>query len=80
METNREGAAPYIIKAMEEVERSKKWTAQKAGIALTTFHRKLNGGADFTVTELIRIAQVLGVHPADLLPGQFRRDTEKAAA
>lgn len=64
--------AHIILAAMESAERSQKWTANKAGIAITTFSRKLHGGADFTLSELARIAKALGVHPADLLPAEFR--------
>lgn len=61
-----------VTAAMQTAERSKRWTAEKAGIALTTFHRKLRGGADFTVPELSRIAKALGVRPSSLLPEEFR--------
>ena len=46
--------------------------ADRAGIANATFRRKLRGGGDFTVSEVARIAQALGIHPADLLPTEFR--------
>ena len=71
METTRTGSSAQIEKALKKVERTQKWTADKAGIAHTTFHRKMNGGADWTVNELSRIAAVLGVAPADLLPEEF---------
>lgn len=72
METKRTGASAQIEKALKQVERTQKWTADKAGIAHTTFHRKMNGGADWTVGELARIAQALGVRPSELLPAEFR--------
>ena len=71
METKRKGASAQIEKALKNVERTQKWTADKAGIAHTTFHRKMNGGSDWTVSELARIANVLGVAPAELLPEEF---------
>lgn len=64
--------AQKILDAIDRVERTQKWTATKAGIALTTFSRKLHGGGDFTLSEISRIAKVLGIHPADLLPDEFR--------
>lgn len=72
MTTNTATAADMISAAMKTADRSMKWTADRAGIAVPTFRRKLNGGGDFTVSELARIARALGVHPADLLPEQFR--------
>lgn len=72
METKRTGSSAQIEKALKRVERTQKWTADKAGIAHTTFHRKMNGGADWTVGELARVADVLGVHPSELLPVEFR--------
>lgn len=54
--------------------RTKKSTAMRAGIALSTFERKmLAGGDDFKVTELRRIAAALGVHPATLMPPDLAR-------
>lgn len=44
--------------------------ADEAAIARTTLIRKLAGGSDFTVHELIRIAAALGVPVVDLLPGR----------
>lgn len=62
-----------ILAAMRRVERSQKWTADKAGIARTTFTRKLNGGTDYTISEVARIARALGVSPSELLPEEFRQ-------
>jgi DNA-binding phage protein len=56
---------------MLRAERSKNWTALKAGLSPTTFQRKLNHEGDFTINELTRIARALGVHPASLLPKEF---------
>ena len=70
--------AVLVIDAMKRAERSQKWTARKAGIALTTFGRKLNGGSAFTLGEVARIAHALGVHPADLLPSEFDRETDSS--
>ena len=78
METKRTGASAQIEKALKRVERTQKWTADKSGIAHTTFHRKMNGGSDWTVGELARIAQVLDIHPLDLLPDEFRGMSEAA--
>ena len=67
-----ETTANVIQKAMDDADRTAKWTADRAGIADPTFRRKLNGGGDFTVSEVARIAKALSIHPADLLPAEFR--------
>lgn len=72
MATNEDSTATLVAAAMRGADRSMKWTADRAGIANATFRRKLRGGGDFTVSEVARIAQALGIHPADLLPGEFR--------
>lgn len=63
--------AELIEEARLDAERSIKWTAEKSGIALTTFKRKLNGGTDFTVSETYRVAKALGVEAFTLLPTGF---------
>lgn len=63
--------AARVAEAMKNADRSQKWTAENAGFSVSTFRRKLNGGADFTVGEVGRIAKVLNVPPADLLPHQW---------
>ena len=63
-----------VIEALMRTDRSEKWTADRAGIAYPTFRRRLRGDRDFTVNELGRIAQALGIHPSELLPEQFRAD------
>ncbi|QAB16984.1 XRE family transcriptional regulator [Leucobacter muris] len=75
-------AAELIEEARLDAERSIKWTAEKSGIALTTFKRKLNGGTDFTVSETLRVARALGVEPFTLLPTGFlpQRAAEVLAA
>lgn len=72
MATNPNDTADLIAEAMQDADRSMKWTADRAGIANATFRRKIHGGGDFTVSEVARIAKALGIHPADLLPVEFR--------
>lgn len=69
MDTNT--TAELIESARLRAERSIKWTAEKSGIALTTFKRKLNGGGDFTIDETRRVAKALGVEAWQLLPAGF---------
>lgn len=72
MATNPKSTAALIADAMQTADRSMKWTADRSGIATATFRRKVHGGGDFTVSEVARIGKALGVHPADLLPSEFR--------
>lgn len=79
MTINQE-VATLVTKAMLEAERSRKWTAEKAGMSYTTFVRKLNGGPDFTIGEISRIALVLRVDAIGLLPAEFHPTITQAAA
>lgn len=71
MTTNLE-VAQLVTEAMLDAERSRKWTADKSGMNYTTFVRKLNGGPEFTIGELARIARALRIEPSVLLPAEFR--------
>jgi hypothetical protein len=73
MDTNAGTVARRISDAIDTAERSRKWTAVKAGIPATTFARKLDGFGDFTVSEVWRIAKALELAPGDLLPDEFAR-------
>lgn len=72
MVTKTETTADLVIEAMRSAERSKKWTAEHSGIALSTFRRKCLGGGDFTVSEVARISEALGISPFSLLPSEFK--------
>lgn len=63
--------ATRIKAAITTAERTPTWVGRKAAIALTTLNRKLDGGADFTVSEVHRIALALRVPTASLLPEEF---------
>lgn len=67
-----------IRAALASEERSLKWAAMKSGIAYATFHRKMQGGGGFTVSEVARIADALRVEPNKLLPKSFHRDAVAA--
>jgi len=79
MVTLTQEVADKVASAILRAERSKKWTADRAGIAVTTFTRKVNGHADFTITELITIAHVLGIEAWQLVPDALRRSEGVAA-
>lgn len=72
--------AGLILAAMGAADRSKKWTAEKSGIPVSTFLRKVRGFGDFTIREVANVAQALGVHPSDLLPAEFSRVESQDAA
>lgn len=63
--------ALLVAAAIARSDRSKAAVAQAAGIAYTSFTRKINGHTDFLVPEIARIARVLGVPPSSLLPASF---------
>ncbi|WP_264631490.1 helix-turn-helix domain-containing protein [Microbacterium hydrothermale] len=48
--------------------RTKASVASAAGIPHTTFTRKINGHTEFTVGEILRLAEVLDVPPSTLTP------------
>jgi hypothetical protein len=64
-------SSALIESATSRAERTQTWVADKSGIPLSTYRRKLAGHTDWTVTELARVARALGVHPASLLPDEF---------
>lgn len=77
---NTKTTAELIEQARKEAERSQKWTAEKAGMSSSTYKRKINGGADFTVSETRRVAIALNVPPYKLLPQDFLADILPEAA
>ncbi|MFS0854583.1 helix-turn-helix domain-containing protein [Microbacterium sp. 179-I 3D4 NHS] len=60
--------AEAVADALQGEKRSKRWLARRSEIPLSTLRRKMQGKADFTVTEIARIAEALEVSPASLLP------------
>lgn len=72
MTTEHRTAAEAILAAMNEADRTQRWTSDRAGISYPTFRRKLAGGGDFTVSEVSRIARVLHCQPSKLLPEEFQ--------
>ncbi|MCI2959514.1 helix-turn-helix domain-containing protein [Agromyces atrinae] len=51
--------------------RTKASVASAAGIPHTTFNRKIHGHTEFTISELLRIAEVLEIAPSALAPSAF---------
>lgn len=60
-----------ILLGILEKGTTKNATAIKAGIASTTFNRKLNSTGDFTLRELGQIADALDLQLGDILPGEL---------
>lgn len=53
--------------------RSKSSVAVSVGIPATTFNRKIHGHVEFTVSEILRIAEELNVAPSRLVPALFTK-------
>lgn len=74
LETMQNETAKKIADAIESKKsegESISSVALKSGIARNTFVRKLNGGNEFGVYELARVAMALNIDPKDLLPSEF---------
>jgi lambda repressor-like predicted transcriptional regulator len=65
--------ADAVSKAITGTGRTKTWVSDQTGIPYSTLNRKLAGKADFTFSELLLIAETLGVSPAAFTPPQFAR-------
>ena len=71
-QTPAQDIADKVAAAILRSGRSKASVARDAGIPNTTFGRKLDGHVEFTFSELLRLAEVLGVAPSSLVPSEFR--------
>lgn len=83
METNNNGVITAttnhnILLAIVKQNSTKNAVARAAGIPSTTFNRKVDGKADFTLRELGDVAQALNLTLGDILPVNLL--TAKAAA
>lgn len=63
--------AAAITRAIDETGRTKVWVSDRTGIPYSTLNRKLAGKGDFTFSELLLIAEVLGVEPSAFTPPAF---------
>lgn len=63
-----------ITHQLDATGRSQRWLAEAANIPETTLRRRLGGGSDFFVAEIVAIAKALGLPPSDLLPSAFARE------
>ncbi len=62
--------AGEVLAMMARRRLSQVEVSKRAKIAPSTLSRKLLGGSDFTVAELYRLADVLDVPAAELLPSE----------
>jgi len=53
--------------------RTKRWLSDETGIPYPTLNRKVAAKTEFTFTELFKIAEALGVSPAEFTPIAFTR-------
>ena len=64
-----DGAVAEEVRVMIARKRLKqKAVAERAGMTAMALSRRLSGAVPITAAELIRLAEVLGCRPADLLP------------
>ena len=75
MDNNKE-VANKVRQAMSHKDESILNTAKLSAIAYSTFHRKLEGGGSFTMSEIGRIADALNVHPSALVPDAFTQECD----
>lgn len=67
-----EWAAKTVAQAVLASGKSKNQVATESAIPYKTLDRKLRGGSPFNWDELLRLAEVLGVHPSKFTPPAFR--------
>lgn len=63
-----DSVAERIAKAIATAKRTKVSVSEGTGIPYITINRKLKGRGEFSLSELVLIADELGVHPSELLP------------
>ena len=67
-----ESVAKLVREAISESGRTKMSLSDKTGIPYPTLNRKLAGKTEFSFSELLELAEALGVSPAAFTPPQFR--------
>lgn len=73
-----------VSEALSDAGRNKLWLSEQTGIPRTTLNRKMLGRqSEFTMTELLAVAEALGVAPSRFTPPAFVpqvTDSERSAA
>ena len=72
MSNTTEWIAAAIRHALLDAGRTKRAVADETGIPYPTLNRKISGKRDFTLSELLSIAEATNTHPAAFIPPQFR--------
>ncbi|MCR2051785.1 helix-turn-helix domain-containing protein [Actinomyces bowdenii] len=72
MSTTTDWTAKAIRAALADSGHTKRYLSEETGIPYPTLNRKVAGRRDFTFSELLAIAKALQVHPATLVPPQFK--------
>ena len=57
--------------AIKTAGRTKVSVSEESGIPYPTLNRKVAGKSEFSFTELLAVAECLGVHPGQFLPTSF---------
>lgn len=79
--TPPEGTAAEVVQvAMDAASVSMNALADATGIPYSTLRRKLRGQADFTLADLLLVAEALNTTPDRLLPQAFRGSSNSAVA
>lgn len=65
-------AADKVAKAVEKSKIPVARIARDSGVPRATLVRKMNGGGEFGVYEILRIANAIGIEPASLLPSPYQ--------
>ncbi|MDO4243768.1 MAG: helix-turn-helix transcriptional regulator [Actinomyces sp.] len=74
MSNATEWTAQAIRTAIAKSGLTKVAISDTTGIPYPTLNRKVAGKRDFTLSELLAIAEAIGVHPETFIPPQFTRD------
>lgn len=75
-----EWTARAVRDAIADSSRSKTSLSDETGIPYPTLNRKTAGKSEFSFTELLLIADALGVSPCIFTPPQFQRRAGAVAA
>ena len=73
MSNATEWTAAAIRDAIRATGRTKVAISEETGIPYPTLNRKVAGKGDFTLSELLSIADAIGVHPSTFVPPQFAK-------
>lgn len=65
--------AKAVQEALQDANRSKKSLSDETGIPYPTLNRKMAAQTEFRFSELLAIAEALGVSPATFTPRAFAR-------